>query len=255
MTGNVIITLLKKIKLSVLESTYARQLNIDLDKPIFSFTFDDAPLSAANTGARILEEANTTGTYYLALGLESDKDAPEPLISADDIRSLHLRGHDIQCHTFSHLNLRRHSRQEYDADCEKNRKRITEITKQSHVSHFAYPYGTVSLSAKRNLGKIYNTMRTVDFGINHGLTDVTHLRAIETFSSCIDRQKIKQAIDASVKNNAWAIFFTHDVKDHPTPWGATPEDLQWVVDECCKVDGDILNVRQAYQKITGLDGR
>ncbi len=248
---NMIRPFIKKIKLSVLETIYARRLNIDLDKPIFSFTFDDAPLSSADTGAKILEAASSTGTYYVALGLESDKDAPEPLLDVDDIRLLHSKGHDIQCHTFSHLNLRRHSKQEYIADCENNRTRIANITKQDHVAHFAYPFGAVSLSAKRNLGKTYKSLRTVDFGINYGLTDKTHLRAIEIFSNSLDRQKIKLAIEASVKNNAWTIFFTHDVKDPPSPWGATPEDLQWVVDECRKVDADMLNVRRAYQKITG----
>ena len=234
----------------MLESIFARNICIDLDRPIFSFTFDDAPLSAANAGANILEKANTTGTYYVALGIGQESGDFEPFIDADDIRSLHTRGHDIQCHTYSHLNLRKTSRQLYFADCKKNRTGITNITSQNHVSHFAYPFGVVNLSIKKNLGNVYDTLRTVDFGINHGLTDKTHLRAIEIFSCRLDKQKIRLAIDKSVKSNAWTIFFTHDVKDSPTPWGATPEDLQWVVNECRKVAGDIMNIREAYQIIT-----
>lgn len=243
-------SLLKKIKLLVLEAVHTKKVCIDLDKPIFSFTFDDVPLSAAYAGAEILEEVNTTGTYYVALGIKPDSDETEPFISEEDIRSLHLRGHDIQCHTFSHLNLRKHSKEQYITDCKKNRSAIIDITKQHHVSHFAYPFGLVGLSVKKILGNEYATLRTVDFGINYGVTDVTHLRAIQIFSNTIEREEIRKAIKDSSKYNAWTIFFTHDVKNDPTPWGATPEDMQWVVDECKKVDGAMLNVNDAYQIIT-----
>jgi peptidoglycan/xylan/chitin deacetylase (PgdA/CDA1 family) len=246
--------LIKKTKLLFLESVYVKQLNIDIEKPIFSFTFDDAPLSSAKTGGRILEEANATGTYYVALGLQADKSAPEPLLDAEEIQSLHNKGHDIQCHTYGHLNLRWLSRKKYLPDCEMNRAYIRDITRQDNVLHFAYPFGSVGLSAKKCLGNIYSTLRTVDSGINYGLTDASHLRAIEIFSARLDKQKIREAINATVINNAWTIFFTHDVRLQPSPWGSTPGDFQWVVDECRKVDADILNITQAHQKITEYSG-
>ena len=36
-------TLIKKIKQTILESTYRKPQNIQLDRPIISFTFDDVP--------------------------------------------------------------------------------------------------------------------------------------------------------------------------------------------------------------------
>ena len=92
-------SLFKVIKLFVLENAYARKINIHNDKAIFSFTFDDAPLSAATNGAKILESHNATGTYYLALGIDSSHNsqevAIEPYLSTDVIRSLHNKGHEI----------------------------------------------------------------------------------------------------------------------------------------------------------------
>ena len=49
--------------------------------PIVSFTFDDAPPSAATNGAAILEEFGLRGTFYLSGGwLGGDSDV-QPIMS------------------------------------------------------------------------------------------------------------------------------------------------------------------------------
>ena len=54
---------------------HRRPARLNLDGPVVSFTFDDAPDSAATEGARILEDADARGTFYICAGLHG-QDGP-----------------------------------------------------------------------------------------------------------------------------------------------------------------------------------
>ncbi len=243
---------LKLIKLLLLENIYTRKIDIKNAKAVFSFTFDDVPISAAVAGAKILENAGATGTYYVALGMEGadkKKSNDRLYLNEAEIKSLHQKGHDIACHTYSHLNIRASNIIDVVSDCNKNTDELMRIVQVSSISHFAYPFGMVSPRGKKELGGKYKTLRTVDEGLNGLKTDLTHLRAINLYSDLFDKEKIKKNINDAVKKGAWLIFYTHDICENHSQWGTTPEDLQWVVDQCIKSQGEILNMNQAYQKL------
>src|ERR1700760_1259381 len=69
--------------------------------PMVSFTFDDIPKSAATTGAKILEDHNARGTFYVSGSLVGAIEADWAAVDAPDIVALHRNGHEIGCHTFS----------------------------------------------------------------------------------------------------------------------------------------------------------
>ncbi|MGT2503336.1 polysaccharide deacetylase family protein [Bradyrhizobium guangxiense] len=70
-----------------------------------SFTFDDAPDSAAGEGAALLEQHGGRGTFYLAGSLIGQPSDHWHGLSDDAIVGLHRAGHEIACHTFSHQRL------------------------------------------------------------------------------------------------------------------------------------------------------
>ena len=246
-------SLLKAVKLFVFENIYTRNITIKNDKAVFSFTFDDVPISAATNGASILENVNATGTYYVALGMEGAEDANDGndkrFINDAEILSLYKNGHDIGCHTYSHLNIRKSKTKNVVSDCEKNTHRLQDILKTTSIDHFAYPFGMVSPGGKRELGCKYKTLRTTDHGINTGKTDLTHLRAVRLYSNHFDKDNIQSIINEAVKNKAWVIFYSHDICETPSEWGTNTEDFKWVVEQCAKSDGEILNVSHAFNKI------
>jgi ferredoxin len=75
---------------------------------------------------------------------------------------LRRNGHDIQCHTFGHLGLRRTSAARADADCEQNRHWIADALGDGPIKHFAYPFGNVSPWVKRVLRERYATVYEVN---------------------------------------------------------------------------------------------
>ena len=70
--------------------------------PMVNFTFDDLPKGAATTGAAILEAHGAHGTFEVSGGLIGATTPEWTAADASDVMSLHRRGHEIGCHTFSH---------------------------------------------------------------------------------------------------------------------------------------------------------
>jgi peptidoglycan/xylan/chitin deacetylase (PgdA/CDA1 family) len=247
-------SIIKTIKLLVLENIYTQKVNINLNKAIISFTFDDVPISAATNGAAVLEKQGLTGTYYVALGMEkideSSDDSARKLLNANDIKQLQDIGHDIGCHTYSHLNQRHHAVKKVLEDCNKNTAYLQDILNTKAVYNFAYPFGMVSPLGKRALGKKYKTLRTTDRGINSGLTDMSHLRAVRLYSKTFDKVALTQIINLAIREKAWLIFYTHDVCEQPSEWGVTTDDFEWVVKQCVQKECEVLNINDAYNKIT-----
>ena len=54
-----------------------RPVRMKLERPMVTFSFDDAPASAADAGARTLELRGIRGTWYFSAGL-AGQDGPEP---------------------------------------------------------------------------------------------------------------------------------------------------------------------------------
>ena len=244
--------LLKSARNSIYENLYPSRININNRNAIFSFSFDDVPISAMLVGARILESHKALGTFYVAMGMSDveTNSCQRKYLNDEDLILLRNKGHDVQCHTYNHLSAKKSSPTVLLEDCEKNFARLRKVLKGKQMDHFAYPFGEVSLRAKKVLSKRYKTMRSVEHGINVGITDASHLRGISLCNIDFDRARINKAIQAAIDTNAWVIFFTHEVCDSPSDWGTNTKDFGWVVDQCAMSHGVILSVSAAYNEIT-----
>ena len=155
-------------------SATLRAHNID---PIVSFTFDDAPISAATRGAPILEDFGVRGSFYLCGGLIGGHSDIQPILSASQARELAQRGHEIGCHTFGHLEVREQTWPALEDDLDRNRQCLSEAQRR-RARNFAYPYGLISYAMKRRLQAWFATCRSVYPGINEGAIDLGLLKAV-----------------------------------------------------------------------------
>jgi peptidoglycan/xylan/chitin deacetylase (PgdA/CDA1 family) len=88
--------------------------------PVVSFTFDDVPDSAYLNGAAILEDHGIRGTFYIAGGTCGTQEEYWRVIDQEQVGALHDAGHEIGCHTFSHINVDRLDALEMDEECRRN---------------------------------------------------------------------------------------------------------------------------------------
>lgn len=215
--------------------------------PMVSFTFDDAPKSAATIGSRILDEYGARGTYYVAGKLVDKWSGNWTGLSADDIRDLHRRGHEIACHTFSHARAVDLDAAMMTAEIEKNRVYLKTLDPSIKPENFAYPYGLGSISRKAQLGRIFQSTRSIVPGINSGLVDLQYLRATPLIEQDIDRAGIERAYDEAVANNGWLIFYSHDVAAEPSGYGCTPSFLRHALEAASRRNIPILSVAEALR--------
>ena len=216
-------------------------------RPMVSFTFDDAPISAATRGAAMLEEYNARATFYLAGGLVDAWSGNWTGLSADHIVGLHRRGHEIACHTFSHTRATDLTEAAMAAELEKNRLYLQGLDSSISIENFAYPYGTGSVLRKRQLGKAFHSSRGILPGVNSGTVDLQYLRAVPLIEHQIDRDGIDRVFDEALASNGWLIFYGHDVEATPSPYGCSPELLRHALEAAARRKIPALNVADALR--------
>jgi peptidoglycan/xylan/chitin deacetylase (PgdA/CDA1 family) len=227
-----------------LRATPARLNN---DRPMVSFTFDDAPVSAATRGAGMLEEYDVRGTFYISGGLVDGWSGNWTDLSGNDIVGLHRRGHEIACHTFSHTRATDLSAAAMATELNKNRSYLLGLDSSIKIENFAYPYGTGSVLRKGQLGKAFRSSRGILPGVNSGKVDLQYLRAMPLIDRQIDRDGIDRAFDEADASNGWLIFYSHDVEAAPSPYGCSPELLRHALDAAARRNIPAMSVAGALR--------
>lgn len=227
--------------------THRRPVRMALARPMITFSFDDAPASAADAGAGTLELRGIRGTWYFSAGL-AGRDGPMGVYAtAEDARRLAAAGHEIACHTFSHLDCGRASARAITDDIERNAQAL-KAWEAGPAESFAYPYGDVSTPAKRVLGGRYRTLRTVQAGLVETGADANQLPSVGIEGPDGEAAAMRW-LDRAAQRKAWLILYTHDVAASPSPWGCTPEALGHLADAAKARGFDIVTVAEGARRL------
>jgi peptidoglycan/xylan/chitin deacetylase (PgdA/CDA1 family) len=217
--------------------------------PVVSFTFDDVPDTAYINGASILEEHGIRGTFYIASGICDKTETNWHLITPEQVRSLHERGHEIGCHTFSHANVQMQDAAGIDEECRRNQSQLRQFCGDIQLTNFAYPYGSVTLMRKLQLQKRFDTCRGVWQGVNVGKIDLGLLKVFDLYSLTFTPEKLQRALRETCDRNGWLIFYTHDVVAPPSVYGCTPELLRSTVETVQAMGLTCVTMRDALKQI------
>jgi len=217
--------------------------------PLVSFTFDDVPASAYSNGAAILERYGLRGTFYIAAGTCGAMDEHWRLIDGARVRALYDAGHEIGCHTFSHVAVDRLGARAVEEECRRNRDALQELCPGIALTNFCYPFGRVSLPRKRQLEQRFDTCRGIYEGINAGIVDLALLRVIELYDRTLTRDKLAEVLRQTRARNGWLIFYTHDVAEPPSWIGSSPDLLRETIEAVQAENMRCLSVRDALTAI------
>ena len=190
-------------------------------RPMVSFTFDDAAVSAGLTGAERLERMGGRGTYYIASGLVGRSDWGYALMGRESVRELHFKGHEIGLHGDAHRAASAFSAQEFRDDLQKNRDWLESIDEGIRPANFAYPYGLASFARKRQLYGLVASSRSTAPGVIVGDFDPQFLRCVELADRRLTPELLACYLDAAVRSGGWLIFCSHDIADAPSSYGCT----------------------------------
>jgi peptidoglycan/xylan/chitin deacetylase (PgdA/CDA1 family) len=226
-----------------------RPARMMLERPMVSFTFDDIPASAALAGAPVLEAQGARGTFFIATGL-AGRDGPMGRYATEaEVRALAQSGHEIACHSFSHLDCGAAGETAIARDAELNRAALAAWGAPQPVS-FAYPYGDVSGAAKRALAGRYALLRALHHGLIEEGSDLNQAPAVGIEGPDGEALALKW-LQRAARRTAWLILYTHDVACQPSPWGCTPATLGRLVDEASTAGFDIVTVAEGLTRLNG----
>ena len=192
---------------------------------MITFSFDDFPKSAADTGAEIMGAIGASAIYYACSGLARTVTPTGEQYDEGDIIRLAEAGHEIGAHTHTHLDCAAASLDRVLDDIETNLKRLKAMGLKQAVNHFAYPYGETTVALKKKLMAKFHTCRGILPGYNSASSDRMQLRSMELKPDSMTTDRALFAIETALRQPTWLHIFTHDVKRSPSEYGTTPAAL------------------------------
>ena len=213
-------------RIGVLSAFHRRNVELPAPGPFVSFAFDDFPRTAYTTGGSILKNHGIRATYYVALGLLNTITNVGEQFRMEDLQGVAADGHEVASHTFAHSSGRKVPLRTFRDDVRKGDAELRNVAGLSPSANFAYPFGDVTLAAKRVLGEHMTSCRGVFGGLNGPRVDLNLLRANSLYGDASQMARVERLLRENEKQGTWLIFYTHDVRPNPSPYGCTPELLE-----------------------------
>jgi peptidoglycan/xylan/chitin deacetylase (PgdA/CDA1 family) len=223
-----------------------------LSRPQLTISFDDAPVSAAENGAAILGRYGARGTYFISAGLCGQDSHLGRYTTPEEIKALGVMGHEIACHTFSHLDCGRAPAHEIEADIERNQTALWELGLLRSET-FAYPYGDVSPAGKRVLDGRYLAARALHHGLVTSGSDLNQAPAVGIEGAMGEQTAYEWMIRAAQTPSSWLILYTHDVRENPSDWGCTPAVLDRIMARVREMRFDIVTFAEGARMAQGSE--
>jgi peptidoglycan/xylan/chitin deacetylase (PgdA/CDA1 family) len=237
------------LRRGLLSCVYSRLVSFKNSRPIVSFAFDDFPRTALNVGGPILRNYGARGTYFASIGLMNTSNHLGELFRKGDLPELLNEGHELASHTFSHVSCRSVSGSRFQEEVEKGRRAIEQITGQCDSGNFAFPFGEVTLGAKRKIGAQLTSCRGTWPGFNGPVVDLNLLRANSLYGGPEECVQVQDLILENEQRRTWLIFYSHDVRPDPSPFGCTPELLEHAVSFASQRNARILTVAETMAEL------
>lgn len=222
-------TLRERVQRHLARRLVTRTLPLALDRATVSFTFDDIAVSAAETGAGLLEARGVRGTFYVCGALAGSTWDLYPLADLATVGALARRGHEIGCHTATHRNGAFTGRAAYLRDVARNATLLEPVVGRGLTS-FAYPYGAIGLLQKPALQARFLACRGIHGGVMREHADRGRLEAVALEEEALDESGLDALLDAAVACRGWLVFYSHDVAESPTRFGVSPRRLAYALD-------------------------
>jgi len=218
-------------------------------RALASITYDDFPRSAWTTAGPIMARFGVRATYYVAgrfCGLTEDG---IEYFDVADLKAVAAAGHEIGCHSYSHLFASKTDNDTLTAEIARNAAFLREHLGDIAIDSYAYPYGDVSPRAKTLLGGAFQSARGIYRKVNEGMVDLAMVHSIVLEHRRWRPDEIEGHIARAKATGGWITFFTHDVSDAPEDFGVTPERLSWVLERLAHHRIEVLPVNEAVDLI------
>jgi peptidoglycan/xylan/chitin deacetylase (PgdA/CDA1 family) len=196
------------------------------DVPLVSFSFDDAPASAFERGAEVLEASGVRATFYVSLGLVGSSSELGPIGTRAHLQRAFQEGHELGCHTFDHLDAWHCTTSAYVASIERNRSALHEFLPSARFRSFAYPKSGARTMVKKAIGDRFECGRGGGQTFNCGVVDLNLVRCVflDRYTN-VDLPAVRDLIARNAARRGWLVFAAHDISHGSGPLSCDPAFL------------------------------
>ncbi|MDR3509366.1 MAG: polysaccharide deacetylase family protein [Caulobacteraceae bacterium] len=236
-----------KLRRRLVRGLARRPARLNLDRPMVTFTFDDAPDTAVTNGAKVLEAHGARGSYYVSTSLAGGEGPMGRYATREALMAVAARGHELACHTANHLDCGQARAAQILAEVDANAEAF-KAWGAAPATQFAYPYGDVSLDAKRALGGRFKILRALHKGLIETGTDLNQAPAIGIEGARGEDMALRW-LKRARDRKAWLLLYTHDVCETPSPWGSTPQVLGALIEAAKSMDFEIVTLSEGSRRL------
>ena len=237
-----------KLRRRLVRFAYRRPAARGAPRPLLSLSFDDAPASALRDGAAILEAKGVRVTYYVCAGLDGLSGPMGDYGTRADVERAYAAGHEIGCHTFSHMDVGDAPASEVAADLDRNTAALSAWGVPLPET-FAYPFGDVGFASKAAAGRRFRLAR----GLHHGLieqgADLAQAPAVGIEGDEGEALAHDWMDNLAAASGGWLILFSHGVEASSSPFGMSREALIGIIDRAHAEGFEIVTVAEGARRL------
>ncbi len=217
-------------------------------RPMITFAFDDTPASAVRDGAPILESRGVKGTYYFCAGLAGEHGHMGQYATREDMIRVAEAGHEVGCHTYSHLDCGQGTGVAVADDLDLNAAILSDWGVTEHLSTFAYPYGDVGFPGKHEAAQRFALSRGLHHGLIEAGSDLNQAPSVGIEGE--DGEAMAHSwLGKAAERKAWLILFTHGVEDVPTAFGCSKGALGRLLDEALAKGFEVVTAAEGARRM------
>lgn len=220
------------------------------ERPMVTFAFDDTPASAVRRGAPILEARGVRGAYYFCAGLAGQHGHMGQYSTREDMVRVAEAGHEVGCHTYSHLDCGQASGALVADELELNAAILSDWGVADRLETFAFPYGDVGFPAKAEAAQRFTLSRALHHGLIEPGADLNQAPAIGIEGEH-GEETARHWLAKAAERKAWLVLFTHGVEDGVTGFGASADALARLVDEALEKGFEVVTAAEGARRVSG----
>jgi len=210
--------------------------------PMISFCFDDVTDTAFSVGAKLLEARGLRGSFFVCAGLLGETGHMGAYATRDQVVRAAAAGHEIGCHTYSHLDCGQAKADDIARDLDRNSRALASLG-VAEPTTFAFPFGDVSAEAKRVAGDRFRLCRALHHGIIGPGADLNQAPAVGIEGN--DGEAVaRRWMHTAARQGGWLILYTHILGPAASEFGCSVEGFTRLVDEAIAGGFEIVTVER-----------
>jgi peptidoglycan/xylan/chitin deacetylase (PgdA/CDA1 family) len=193
-------------------------------------------------GAKLLEARGVRGSFFVCAGLLGETGHMGPYAAGDQVMQAAAAGHEIGCHTYSHLDCGQAKADDIARDLDRNRHALAGLG-VAEPTTFAFPFGDVSAQAKRVAGARFRLCRALHHGVIGPGADLNQAPAVGIEGD--DGEAVaRRWMQAAARQAGWLILYTHILGPAASEFGCSVDGFTRLVDEAIAGGFDIVTVER-----------